>query len=173
MGRLDLLGIDELGKLVIVELKRDRTPREAVAQALDYASWLDSVDVEEIEAHAEQHLQKPLSEAFIEFFQTELPEYTCQNHRIVLAATRLDESAERIINYLVERHKVEINASSPQPRGQQVCVGGSHRPSLADWAQYGRFGSSGAELVNRSRRPSMTASGQRPPSLASRRRGAN
>ncbi|MEK7404979.1 MAG: endonuclease NucS domain-containing protein [Acidobacteriota bacterium] len=110
VGRLDLLGIDEAGRLVIVELKRDRTPREAVAQALDYASWLDSVNEDEIEAHAEQHLQRPLSEAFFEFFQTELPEYTCQNHRIVLAAPRLDESAERIINYLAERHGIEINA---------------------------------------------------------------
>ena len=110
VGRLDLLGIDNVGRLVIIELKRDRTPREAVAQALDYASWLDSVDEEEIESHAEQYLQRPLSEAFSEFFQIELPEYTCQNHRIVLAAPRLDASAERIINYLAERHGVEINA---------------------------------------------------------------
>ncbi len=110
VGRLDLLAIDEAGKLVIVELKRDHTPREAVAQALDYASWLDAASEDEIEGHAEQYLKRPLSEAFFEFFQTELPEYTCQNHRIVLAAPRLDESAERIINYLAERHGVEINA---------------------------------------------------------------
>ena len=106
-----LLSIDSATFQAWVDwIKRDRTPREAVAQALDYASWLDSVNEEEIEAHAEQYLQRPLSEAFFEFFQTELPEYTCQNHRIVLAAPRLDESAERIINYLAERHGVEINA---------------------------------------------------------------
>jgi RecB family endonuclease NucS len=39
-GRIDLLGIDADGNLVIVELKRDRTPREIVAQVLDYASWV-------------------------------------------------------------------------------------------------------------------------------------
>jgi len=27
---------------VLIELKRDRTPREIVAQALDYASWVSS-----------------------------------------------------------------------------------------------------------------------------------
>jgi RecB family endonuclease NucS len=42
VGQLDLLAIDEAGTLVVIELKRDRTPREAVAQVLDYASWLDS-----------------------------------------------------------------------------------------------------------------------------------
>ena len=40
VGRLDLLGIDQSGSLVIIELKRYSTPRDAVAQALDYASWL-------------------------------------------------------------------------------------------------------------------------------------
>src|SRR5271170_1347567 len=41
VGQLDLLAIQSNGELVIVELKRDKAPREAVAQALDYASWLD------------------------------------------------------------------------------------------------------------------------------------
>ena len=37
-GRIDLLAIAPDGSLVLIELKRDRTPREIVAQALDYAS---------------------------------------------------------------------------------------------------------------------------------------
>jgi len=37
-GRIDLLAIAPDGTLVLIELKRDRTPREVVAQALDYAS---------------------------------------------------------------------------------------------------------------------------------------
>src|SRR5277367_5560262 len=43
VGRLDLLCIDSNGVPVIVELKRDSTPRQAIAQALDYASWLDTL----------------------------------------------------------------------------------------------------------------------------------
>jgi RecB family endonuclease NucS len=38
-GWIDILCIDVDGDLVIVELRRDKTPREVTAQALDYASW--------------------------------------------------------------------------------------------------------------------------------------
>src|SRR5512144_3151419 len=42
-GRIDLLAIAPDGSLVLIELKRDRTPREVVAQALDYAVWVDAL----------------------------------------------------------------------------------------------------------------------------------
>ena len=35
---IDLLAIDTNGHLVVIELKRDKTPREIVAQLLDYGS---------------------------------------------------------------------------------------------------------------------------------------
>ena len=41
-GPLDLLGVDEDGRLVVFELKRGTLLREAVAQIIDYASDLDS-----------------------------------------------------------------------------------------------------------------------------------
>ena len=40
-GPLDLLGVDEDGRLVVFELKRGTLSREAVAQIIDYASDLD------------------------------------------------------------------------------------------------------------------------------------
>jgi hypothetical protein len=110
VGRLDILCIDATGTLVIVELKRDSTPREAIAQALDYASWLNSRSDKEITDSAEGYLKKPLADAFLDRFKEELPDLDCQNHRIVLAAPRLDASAERIIDYLASRHEVSINA---------------------------------------------------------------
>ena len=39
----DLLGIDAEGNLVIVELKRDKAPREVVAQLLEYAAWANEL----------------------------------------------------------------------------------------------------------------------------------
>lgn len=37
-GPLDLLALDKSGNTVIIELKRDKLPREALAQAIDHAS---------------------------------------------------------------------------------------------------------------------------------------
>ena len=42
-GALDLLGIDDDGRLVVFELKRGTLSRDAVAQVIDYASYLESM----------------------------------------------------------------------------------------------------------------------------------
>lgn len=48
-GYIDLLGVDREGNAVVVELKRDRTPRDVVAQALEYASYVETLDFEDLE----------------------------------------------------------------------------------------------------------------------------
>lgn len=49
-GRIDLIGVDREGDVVVVELKRDRTPRDVVAQALEYASFAAGLDASQLEA---------------------------------------------------------------------------------------------------------------------------
>src|SRR5216684_1904631 len=49
-GRIDLLAIAPDASLVLIELKRNRTPREVVAQALDYASWVENLQAADIAA---------------------------------------------------------------------------------------------------------------------------
>ena len=63
-GRIDLLGIDADGNLVIVELKRDRTPREIIAQMLDYASWVSSLTTRQVHEIAQNFLKRPLERPF-------------------------------------------------------------------------------------------------------------
>ena len=46
---IDLLGVDREGNVVVVELKRDRTPRDVIAQALEYAAYAARLDVRELE----------------------------------------------------------------------------------------------------------------------------
>ena len=48
-GLIDLLGVDREGNAVVVELKRDRTPRDVVAQALEYAAFVERLDVDALE----------------------------------------------------------------------------------------------------------------------------
>lgn len=126
VGRIDLLCIDEDEKLVVVEFKRNLTNRETVAQALDYAAWLDSADEEEIENHANEFLRRPLKEAFFDTFGVELESFNPQNHRILVVAPKLDSSAERIVNYLAQRHSVDVNAIffryAKLTSGQEVLV---------------------------------------------------
>jgi RecB family endonuclease NucS len=69
-GRIDLLGIDEDGNLAILELKRDRTPREVIAQVLDYASWVTTLSTREIHDIALRYLKKDLEVA--QLLSTEL-----------------------------------------------------------------------------------------------------
>lgn len=51
----DLLGVDAEGNLVIVELKRDETPREVVAQLLEYAAWANELSDPQIHRIAETY----------------------------------------------------------------------------------------------------------------------
>jgi len=45
---IDLLGIDSFGNTVIIELKRDKTPRETIAQLLEYASFVEKLDYSQL-----------------------------------------------------------------------------------------------------------------------------
>ena len=104
---IDLLAIDITGSLIIIELKKDKTPRDVVAQAIDYASWIKSISPDEIsdiyEAFDKKYLNtnKSLDEVFYEKFSTKLDEEILNSsHQIIIVATELDSSTERIISYL-------------------------------------------------------------------------
>ena len=72
-GFIDLLAIDPDGNLVILELKRDKTPRDIVAQSLDYASWVQNLGHEAIVDIANAFLNEAeLEQAFKAKFQTGL-----------------------------------------------------------------------------------------------------
>ena len=54
-GRIDLLCIEGNCDLVVVELKKGRTPREVAAQALDYASWVKDLTYDEVVTIADRY----------------------------------------------------------------------------------------------------------------------
>lgn len=104
-GRIDLLAIAPDGSLVLVELKRDRTPREVVAQALDYAAWVEGLDAEDVvRIYGRFRKGHSLSNDFQQRFGQLLDEEMInQTHQVVIVAATLDASSERIVNYLNDR----------------------------------------------------------------------
>ena len=109
-GRIDLLALAPDGALILIELKRGRTPREVVAQALDYATWAESLEAEDLSRiYARFSHGEDLGRAFQGRFGQPLDEDTLnQSHQIVIVAASLDASSERIVGYL-NRRDIAIN----------------------------------------------------------------
>jgi hypothetical protein len=97
--------------LTVIELKRDRTPREVVAQVLDYASWVQKLSHEEIKTiYSDKNEGRALEEGFAEAFDSNLPEDLNESHQLVIVAAALDPATERIIGYLSDNYGVPLNA---------------------------------------------------------------
>ena len=116
-GRVDILAVDPEGDLVVLELKRDRTPRNIVAQLLDYASWVREMTSDDIQtAFTDYQTQRAGSSAPISVGDALLREFGSKpeglnaNHRLLIVASRLDGATERIVDYLRDAHQVNINA---------------------------------------------------------------
>src|SRR3546814_1317275 len=103
--RIDLLAIAPDASLVLIELKRDPTPREVVAQALDYAAWVEQLTADRIvKIYRRFAGDGDLAAAFKVRFGEELDEDALNNsHQLILVAASLDDSTERIITYLNAR----------------------------------------------------------------------
>ncbi|MFC7848335.1 hypothetical protein ACFUTU_07635 [Arthrobacter sp. NPDC057388] len=109
-GFVDLLALDETGSLHVIELKRDKTPRDVAAQTLDYGSWAATLGRSEIDnIFATYRPGLALEEAFADRFGDTLPEEvnTAQEFRIVAAS--VDAATERIVRFLNEDFDVPIN----------------------------------------------------------------
>jgi len=126
-GLIDLLCFDQAGDLVVIELKRDKTPREITAQVLDYGSWVKDLSNDRITAIAEAYLgQGKFEETFKQRFGEDLPETLNENHRLLVVASKIDPSSERIIKYLSDTYGVNINAATFQyfkePDGSELLA---------------------------------------------------
>jgi len=115
-GPLDILCLDGNGDTVIIELKRGLTPREVTAQAIDYASCIKNLTASDLESLAKDHHSRTdgcgisLEEMFKQQFGCELPDDINQRQRIMIVASNIDDSTERIIHYLSENYDIPINA---------------------------------------------------------------
>lgn len=107
--RLDLLAVDGDGNLHVLELKRDKTPREVVAQVLDYGSWVSTLSRDEVIDIADKYLDQPFETAFEDVFGSAPPDELNAELQLTVVASALDASSERIVTYL-RTFGVPINA---------------------------------------------------------------
>jgi len=114
-GKIDILAIDQSGNLIIMELKKNRTPREVVTQAIDYASWVKTLDSAKIASIYKKYGNgiptkfESLDEALIDKFKKTFSEDEInQGHQVVIIASELDPSTERIVLYLND-YDIPIN----------------------------------------------------------------
>jgi hypothetical protein len=115
-GTPDLIGVDADGNTVIIELKRGMTPRDVIAQALEYAAWLDGLDQEGLISLAENYLSRKtppqkIGEAWREAFAPEREDGEVpislpaglrlnEHQRIVLVLEGGDERTANVVRYL-------------------------------------------------------------------------
>lgn len=109
--RIDVLAMDEDGNLIIIELKRDRSPRDIVGQLLDYASWVRHLTTKDVHELARTASGRSLPELYRERYGKSVPETLNASHQMIVVASEVDEATKRIIEYLSEEHDVGINAS--------------------------------------------------------------
>ena len=122
-GIFDILGVDERGDSVIVELKRDRAPRDIVAQALEYASEIRNVDYEYLNDQYREFLREEqgytdpsemptLREAHREYFDLDdalsKREFN-DEQRLVVVGTDFQDVSLNMADFLRE-HGVDVVA---------------------------------------------------------------
>lgn len=109
--RIDVLGVNAQGHVCVIENKRDRTPREVVAQILDYASWVTTLTYDDLtHIYSEYQPAQPFDQAFADRFGAQLPDTVNEQHHLYIVASELDASTERIVTYLSTQYGVPINA---------------------------------------------------------------
>ena len=115
----DLLGVDLEGNLVIVELKRGKTPREVIAQLLDYAAWANELSEEDIHKIAEDYFSrvrrfegKTFADAFRESFEMletyDLPPFN-RKLRLFVVAEEIQPRVARVCRFLRTAYGMDIS----------------------------------------------------------------
>jgi hypothetical protein len=110
-GRLDLLCVDQQGRLVIVEIKRGALIRETIAQGIDYASVIAGWSSEQVQNCIDEsvkmtHANHPGVGALLAAADDE----ESREIEIVIVGCGVDEGIDRMIEFLGSRHSVPIRA---------------------------------------------------------------
>ena len=108
-GPLDLLGVDRDGRLVLFELKRGNVTRDAVAQILDYASDLESKNLDSLGSYISEQSGKhgiEKIEDFAEWYGQAFDEQDLESLRplrMFLIGLGVDARTERMVTFMANK----------------------------------------------------------------------
>lgn len=102
---IDLLGVDREGNTVVIELKRNSTPRDTLAQALEYASFVEELDTDQLEAIFQNYVNDDalnIAEYHRSYFELAPDEAVSFNkeQRIVLVGQRITDEIRQTASFL-------------------------------------------------------------------------
>ncbi len=104
-SKLDLLAVDRKGDSVVIELKRDRTPRETIAQILEYASFVTSLSPEQLaEVFMQYSREETMSLAdyhrrYFQLREDETADFN-RNQKLLIVAQEITREIKQIATYL-------------------------------------------------------------------------
>jgi len=108
---IDLMAVDADGAVVVIELKRDRTPRDTIAQALEYASFAAELEYDDLNAIFQEYSgeESTLAEYHRAYFDHPGDRGVSFNkeQRIVIVANEIVPVVKKIASYL-RRHGLRV-----------------------------------------------------------------
>jgi hypothetical protein len=115
----DLIGIDSSGDLVIVELKKGKTPRDVVAQALEYATWVASLSHDDLNTIACDYFKSrkynegsDLLQTYKEVFYPDAEEDIVvefnRNQKIFIVAEEVTPLIRQVTSHLRTKYQMKI-----------------------------------------------------------------
>jgi hypothetical protein len=104
-GFIDLVGLDREGNVVVVELKRDRTPRDTIAQAIEYASFIERLDTNQLEAMLKEYMNDEslnIAEYHRDYFEIGTDEAVAfnKNQHIVVVGQKITPEIRQTATFL-------------------------------------------------------------------------
>ena len=131
-GFLDLLGIDNIGRMIVFELKREKLARDSVAQIVDYTSYLDSLSEDGIADYIVEHSGKNDIEKIDDFQNWYEERYgnseaELRPTRMMLVSFDADTAAQRMVEFLNERGvAIAIHTLSKYKSENETLLVGHH-----------------------------------------------
>ena len=128
----DLLGLDDSGNLLILELKKGKAPRDIVAQLLEYAAWANSLSDEAIKDIATGYLSlsndfhgKSFEEIYLQVFDTdELPNLN-KKQKLFIVAEDIPPGIARVCSFLRGNHGLDIyciSVSAHRTKSEEILI---------------------------------------------------